>query len=155
MDTKNSIIILFFLAIAFINSTTANNYPIITFKRAYCGTENPKSVIINTCTVNTSENAFDVNVTLKRRFTKPLPSVIGFSALKEGKFRDVVKTPNFELCETMANYKLIPPFLKSLFEVMGDTAKPILKGCPYSGTVELIHAIGQYEVAIGFSCRNI
>lgn len=52
-------------------------------------------------------------------------------------FREVIKVPEFEICQVLKNLNLMPPFFKAMFDVFGESIKPVLKGCPYTGYLNL------------------
>lgn len=110
------------------------------FKSLQCFTDNSSLISFRYCRVKFSRNssALAINLTFHRRITRPLNIRLAMSYKYGTIYREVIKVPEFELCGVLKNFNFLPPMIKALFDVLGDSIAAILKGCPYSGDIDLL-----------------
>lgn len=109
------------------------------FKSMKCKAENASALIVRYCRVKVTrdESFLAVNITFLRNFSAPIYAKSSLHYKYGNIYRQVVRVPEFELCGAMKNFNLLPPFLKAVFDVFGESWRPILKGCPYRGEMDL------------------
>lgn len=142
MKFKIFLILLAFLSLkpTLFNSQRVQN---TRFKSLKCYTENKSAIDIRYCRVKVTRNAsfLSMNWTWLQTFTKPI-TLRAWMSYKYGNiYRQVVRVPGFEICEMLRNYELLPPFIKAFFDVFGESFRPVLKGCPYHGEMNLMVAL--------------
>lgn len=108
------------------------------FKSLKCFTENATLTKIRYCYAKVTRNSSTVafNLTLSAAFSKPIIFKTGLRYKYGMIYRQVVRVPDFELCGAMKNHENLPPFMKAIFDVLGESAAPFFKGCPYTGNID-------------------
>lgn len=109
------------------------------FKSLKCISENASIIEFKYCRVKFSRNstAYAVNITAHRMLQKPLNARLSISYKYGQIYREVFKVNAFEICEVLKNFNLLPPFMKAVFDVVGDSFTILLKGCPFFGDMNL------------------
>lgn len=110
------------------------------FKSLKCKSLNETLIQVRYCRVKVSRNSsgLAVNLTLLQKITKP-----AFLRLKMNYkygliYREVFKVPEFEFCGALKNFDLLPPFMKAMFDILGDSMAILLKGCPFQGELNFL-----------------
>lgn len=53
--------------------------------------------------------------------------------------------PEIEICSTFKDIDNSHPLLKAAYDVLGESAKPLFKGCPYDGNFNLSMTFNDRE----------
>lgn len=53
--------------------------------------------------------------------------------------------PELEICSTFKDFDNFHPLLKAMYDVLGESAKPLFKGCPYEGNFNLSMTLNDKE----------
>lgn len=117
------------------------------FKSLKCIAENASTLIVRYCRVKVTRNAsfLGINMTFVQRLGKPLIFKTALLYKYGNIYRQVVRVPDFEFCSAMKNFDLLPPFVKAMFDVFGESFKLITKGCPFNGDVNLMVALDDWN----------
>lgn len=101
---------------------------------------NASLLIFRYCRVKVARNSsgLAINVTYIKRLGKPFNTRFILSYKYGQIYREVIRVPEFELCGVLRNYNLLPPFIKALLDIFGETMGKFLKGCPYEGVYDVV-----------------
>lgn len=110
------------------------------FKSIKCLSENTTIFQFKYCRIKVTRNSSMIafNVTFIPKNPRPFNLRMSMSYKYGLIYREVFKVPQIEVCAVLKNFNLMPPFLKALFDVLGDSIAPFLKGCPYIGDMYLL-----------------
>lgn len=103
------------------------------FKSLKCISENRTVIDFRYCRVKVTRNSsgFAINMTLHQKLQRPINMRLVIQYKYGLIYREVFKVNEFELCGVLKNFNLMPPFMKAVFDVFGDSMALLLKGCPY------------------------
>jgi hypothetical protein len=118
------------------------------FTNMKCVSKNKTIMDFRYCRVKVfsrNSSALAINLTLYKRLM-PKITVKSCMSYKYGTiYRKVVDVPEFELCSVMRNVKLLPKFIKAIFDIFGDTVKRLFEGCPYFGDFDFLAQIDDTQ----------
>lgn len=109
------------------------------FKSLKCISQNQSIVTFKYCRIKVTRTSsmVAVNFTFYPKVDKPLYTRVTMSYKYGLIYREVVKVPQFEMCGILKNLNQMPPFVKGIFDVFGESFAPILKGCPFVDKLNL------------------
>lgn len=110
------------------------------WKSLKCSSDNETVMAFRYCRIKVTRNwsALSINMTFLKKLVRPIIVKLSVSYKYGQIYREVIKVPEFELCGVLKNFNLLPPFMKALFDVLGESIVALLKGCPYSGMMDLM-----------------
>lgn len=111
-----------------------------TFKNLKCILKNKTLLEFKYCRVKVysrNSSGLAVNITFNQTIKRPVFLKVSLSYKYGQIYRRVVNVPEFELCSAVANFKLLPPFVRAFVEILGDSIKRILEGCPFNEAEDL------------------
>lgn len=118
------------------------------FKSVKCINNSTERHKIHLCKIKVTRNSsfLAFNVSIKRTIDKPL-YLRATAFYKYGLiYRQITPIPEIEVCSMLKNVKSAHPFLLAWIETLGETLKPLLKGCPY---------LGNYNVTLSVDTRQL
>lgn len=136
MYSKFSINKFNWLLFCFIVCTLSKNFDQKTrFKSLICVNNSTERVAINLCKLKVTRNtsSLAINVTIKKVVDKPM-YLRAVAYYKYGLiYRQIVPVPEIEVCGMLKNIRGSHPAIVAMLDVLGESIKPLLKGCPYYG----------------------
>lgn len=109
------------------------------FKSMQCIAHNKSIVEFKYCRVRVARDSswLSINITAHQEIGNPLRVKTDLSYRYGLIYREVVRVPEFEICGVLKNFNLMPPMMRAMFDVFGETIKRVLDGCPFSGDINL------------------
>lgn len=110
------------------------------FKSMKCISENTSIIKFTYCRVKVTRNSsgLAINMTFHPRLQRPLNLRLT-THYKYGQiYRQIFQVPEFELCRALKNFNQLPPFIRAVFDVFGETIAQVLKGCPFINKMDLL-----------------
>lgn len=117
-------------------SSTKNFDQKTRFKSIFCNNNATDYMKFHVCKVKVTRynSSLEISVNMIKPLVAPL-NVHVIILYKYGQiYRQILSVPQIEACWVMKNLNEAHPIIKSSFEVLGESIKPFLKGCPYFGT---------------------
>jgi len=117
------------------------------FKSVYCVNNSTERHTIHLCKIKVTRNSSFLlfNVTIKTPINKPLYLKVTVFYKYGLIYRQIIPVPEIEVCSMMKNVDKTHPLIKATFDVFGDSIKPFLDGCPYSGRYNLSFSLNMRE----------
>lgn len=111
----------------------------VRFKSMQCISHNKSLVEFKYCRVKVARKSswLSINITAHQDIGSPLRVKTDLSYRYGLIYREVVRVPEFEICGVLKNFNLMPPMMKAMFDIFGETMRCVLSGCPYKGDINL------------------
>lgn len=123
-------------ALLFFCSCLAKNFDQKTkLKSVVCKSNASDYVKYNKCKISVTRNSssFDLDISVLKPVNYPL-NVRAMIYYKYGQiYRSIIPLPHYEVCSTLKNLNNAHPVLLTAFDILGESFKPLLRGCPYEG----------------------
>lgn len=118
------------------------------FKSLVCINNSTERVAIQVCKIKVTRNSSSMalNVIIKKFVDRPL-YLRAAAHYKYGLiYRQIVPIPEIEVCSMLKNIRNSHPAVVAVIEALGESIKPLLRGCPY---------LGQFDVSLVLNPKDL